>query len=526
VIPASYSGLLQQAQISLGNASVRTLYSHAKNYDFGAATVLDFSDLSTAGTYQVTWNGQRSAAFPISASAWKSILPTLTAYHASQRCGVKIPGVHAACHLDDSRRRDSGTSVDTTGGWHDAGDLRKWVDSTLMNLFGVLSIVRNLGANWGPGGLAPLLGEAKYGNAYFLKMQDADGLVWADVGGGVNGDNSDNRWTDNIRGNADDRWLNINKVSNIQAMFIAGQAMMSQVFSRIDATYSATCLNAGIKCWNAADCTSSNTTDLGWWTLAAVEMYRATGQSQYSDEVTRLANQLQSIQFTKFRHNQQLISGYFPMWPNNPEPLRDPVHSGIPAFALLQAAAALAPRPQAIAWSRAAQLYIDGYVTPMTKRSAYGIVPFGVYVGTPTADTYRSLAGNLTYRFFMPASNPWDPSMGLNAHLLSHSVLLAEASHIFGRSDYRDMAYAQLEWVFGNNPFAAALATGLGAQNPPAFSPFVGAISGGIMNGICGSKADTPQLATQDFTYWQTNEYWSPNVGYCEWAISILERTA
>ena len=109
--------------------------------------------------------------------------------------------------MDDARRRDNGERVDTVGGWHDAGDLRKWVDATLMDLFGLLSILRNLSTFPSSGALSKpaLLAEVKYGNAYFLKMQDADGLVWADVAGGINGDNSDNHWTDNVAGTADDR---------------------------------------------------------------------------------------------------------------------------------------------------------------------------------------------------------------------------------------------------------------------------------------------------------------------------------
>ena len=114
------------------------------------------------------------------------------------------PNVHPVCHLDDARRRN-GLHVDTTGGWHDAGDLRKWMSATMMNAFGLLA--------FGPpsrsrlGWLAPgsrLEEELRWGNRYFLKMQNPDGLVWADVAGGVNGDNSDNHWTDNAIGTADD----------------------------------------------------------------------------------------------------------------------------------------------------------------------------------------------------------------------------------------------------------------------------------------------------------------------------------
>jgi len=530
VIPSSGADIQQQVQITSGSSVVQTVLGNSTSYDFGAAAVLDFSALSTAGAYRAVWNGQQSPSFSINSNVWRNILSTLTKYQTAQRCGTAVSGVHAACHLDDSRRRDTGAILGAAGGWHDAGDLRKWVDSTLMDLFGILGIIRNLGQNWNAAGLAPLLTEAKWGNAFFLKMQDTDGLVWSDTAGGVNGDNSDNHWTDNVRGTSDDRFTNLSKLPNVQAMFITAQAMMNQVFASSDPAYAATCLNAAVLCWNGGSHSSANTTDLGWWTLAAIEMYKATGQSQYSDELIRLANQVKSLQFSGYTQNQSVVTGYFSMFSGGSQPLRDVIHPAMPAYALLKAAQALPSAPDAAAWKAAAQLYIDGYLVPMTSRSAYGIVPFGLYVsystGRPAGDTYRPLAGNLTYRFFLPASDPNNPSVGINSHLLSHALFLAEAAVYFGRSDYRDMAYAQLEWVFGNNPFGATLVTGLGAQNPPAFSPFVGPIAGGVMNGIAGSITDTPQLATLDSTYWETNEYWSPLNGYSQWAISVLELAA
>ena len=92
----------------------------------------------------------------------------------------------------------------------------------------------------------------RWGNRYFLKMQDTDGLVWADVAGGVNGDNSDNHWTDNRAGTADDRYLNPAKRGRNQAMFITVQAMAAQAFKASDATYAKQCLTAAQRCWTAS----------------------------------------------------------------------------------------------------------------------------------------------------------------------------------------------------------------------------------------------------------------------------------
>ncbi len=148
--------------------------------------------------------------------------------------------MHPVCHLDDARRRDTGEHIDTTGGWHDAGDLRKWVSATVLNGIALMELLRNLGDQWDAAGSGAkaLLEEARWGNIYFLKMQDKDGYVWNDVAGGVNGDNSDNHWTDNRTGTPDDRYINTGKSGGVQALFTLFEGMMANAFRASDGPYS------------------------------------------------------------------------------------------------------------------------------------------------------------------------------------------------------------------------------------------------------------------------------------------------
>ena len=59
---------------------------------------------------------------------------------------------------------------------------------------------------------------------------------------------------------------------------------------------------------------------------------------------------------------------------------------------------------------------------------------------------------------------------------------------------YVPLAYRQLEWIMGANPFASRMMTGEGMRNPFPHSRFVGLIPGGIMNGIAGNVNDEPVL--------------------------------
>ncbi len=181
--------------------------------DLGECVTGDFSDLERQALYQITAGEERSVPFFVRSDLWRRTLPKAVDYYRQQRCGVAVPGVHAACHLDDARRRDTGEYIDVTGGWHDAGDLRKWMFHTLINGFGLGNLARNLGETWdvNGSGLKPLLDELRWGNRYFLKMQDRDGLVFHSSAGGLNGGESDNHWTDNIIGNEDDRYIDTRK---------------------------------------------------------------------------------------------------------------------------------------------------------------------------------------------------------------------------------------------------------------------------------------------------------------------------
>ncbi len=520
----------QIRDIAGGAGAVRqTLPLKRQSSDVIDCLVGDFSAIQREGMYQISIAGELSTPFFIRPDVWRRTLPKAAGYYRYQRCGVEVPGVHAACHLDDARRRDNGQPVDVTGGWHDAGDLRKWMDATLLNAIGLLRLARNLGAQWDAGGsgLSPLLDEVRWGNRYFLKMQDSDGLVWADVAGGVNGDNSDNHWTDNRPGTEDDRYLNPAKSGRNQALFVTVQAMAAQAFQATDAAYAKQCLAAAQRCWSAAK-HEGNTGDLARWVIAALEMRAAAGaleNAPYTAEAIQLGARLLALQAADFEGGQKEIRGFWHSSDRDRNPYTDAVHSALPPLALLELARALPEHPSARRWRDAVRLHLDEYVTPLVAHSAYAIVPFGVFLGSPTAETYRPLAGDLTYRYFMPVRKQfwW---LGMTSHLECYALLLAEAAQAFGHAPYRDLAYRQLEWVMGANPFGACLMTGEGMRNPYPHSRFVGLIPGGIMNGIAGNRMDAPILDMQNGFDWRTTEYWSPHNAYYLWAVSTLARRA
>ncbi len=483
----------------------------------------DFSDLEREGFYQIAAGRERCAPFFVRPDAWRRTLPKAVSYHRAQRCGIAVPNIHPACHLDDARRRDTGEHIDVSGGWHDAGDLRKWMDATMMAGFGLLRLARHLGDRWdlAGSGIGVLLDEMRWGNRYFLKMQDKDGRVWADTAGGVNGDNSDNHWTDNQAGTADDRYINPAKPAMVQAMFIALQAMVAQAFAESDPGYAQSCLAAGTRCWEATE-HPKQTRDLSWRLLAAIELYRVRRDFHLAEEAAKLGDALAALQVSSFIASQKKVRGFWRTGDDRQTPFWDPVYSALPAIAMLELAMSLPSHPAVSRWRDAVRLYLDEYLVPMCARSAYGMLPLGLFHGAPTPETYRPLEGELTYRYFMPTrQRSW--WLGTTSHLESHAALLATAATVLRKTEYRDLAFRQLEWVMGNNPFGASLMTGEGWRNSYPYSRFAGPLTGGIVNGVAGNAQDVPILQMEYGTDWRTGEYWTPHNAFYLWALSQLE---
>src|SRR5262249_13884730 len=158
------------------------------------------------------------------------------------------------------------------------------------------------------------------------------------------------------------------KRPGLQAMFVAGQAMMCQTLRGKDDLYAERCLAAAERCWNASRQPLANTVDLAWRLLAALEMATVAGDA-YAEHAASLANRLTEQQFKASAFRQNRIVGFFRMWLDKEEPLRDTVHSAMPAYALLRAAKQLRRHPDGDRWSSAVRLYLDGYVIPMVDLS-------------------------------------------------------------------------------------------------------------------------------------------------------------
>ena len=168
---------------------------------------------------------------------------------------------------------DNGSHQDVTGGWHDASDLRKWVDATIYGMVG-LSKTYELQNKPDNNRKSKSLKSSCGGISIFLKMQEPQGYIMNYVGGDVKKHSDSNRWTNNeiekeggelmfvkpnagkstndmlIFGTNDDRVIRTDPVGMIgQYNFVTSEAIMARITKTGNPDYSQKCLLAAKKCY-------------------------------------------------------------------------------------------------------------------------------------------------------------------------------------------------------------------------------------------------------------------------------------
>jgi hypothetical protein len=490
--------------------------------DLGEYLVGDFSGMKKAGAFRIISGAARSRAFSVAGNIYESALGKCVSYFSRQRCGNSKTGYHAPCHLDDGRRLDNGHRQDVAGGWHDACDVRKWVNATLYGMSG-LSRVLDTGAL--PDQRPRILEELRWGNQYFQKMQEPAGYVM-DFCGGDDG----NHWTDNRPGTADDRAIHTDACElPSQFHFIAAQAALVRHARDEDAPYAHDCEQAARRClqW----CLSQPmefTQSLSSAILAMVEMHRTFGGEEFRDLAAQFLKKLLALQTSGADQISRGISGYFRAEPGNPQPLRAIMHGNLPLLALCESIEYLSEHPDAPRWRDSLQSQAD-YLIVMSERAAFGTIPFGLYLEQDPGGNRR--IGNCWYRWTMkprdehPNSDNW--WVGINAHLTSHGVGLIKASRLLKSPRLSQLAQSQFDWVLGVNPFDVSTMTDVGSNQPELFvtdefRPATPPIPGGVTNGLGGTTGDEITVSPGSYN---TCEYWTPMTAYTMWLMAELGKS-
>lgn len=153
----------------------------------------DFDDFTRPGRYRLRLSdGNLSAPFTIGDDIYEQLIPLVLRYFDVQRCGPQSSEYRGPCHEDDGvvvgGPRD-GKPMDASGGWHDAGDYLKFVETTsYVTALMLFSYNRNRAhydkalAHRDTDGLPPPLAYAKIGLDWLLKMHPSPEEFYYQVG--------------------------------------------------------------------------------------------------------------------------------------------------------------------------------------------------------------------------------------------------------------------------------------------------------------------------------------------------------
>lgn len=530
----------------------------------------DFSSVIRPGFYRVVARvdgtpvqevTDYSYPFLIHDEAYALLPEAFLEYLHAQRCGEAVAGYHGPCHLDDGIRSDNGQYIDTRGGWHDAGDCRKWMAYTPLPIRGLHRLMTEYydhqqhihNEDTKQEKVNAITDELVHGLEFILKMQDSEtGMIYEDVGGGKVIDdnkpwwfenfsgcaasNQDNRFTDNIKMSGDERTVRIQFNPMVQWTNIALLTEGASSIKKSTPDIAEKAINAAVKCAHfmnkkkpselslknsgIPDDIDNRTIVLAWKVSALINLAKID-QQLYGRYINTLENAVLELLDRQNNHPSAGRKSFFGFWYDSSEkkePYKAVVHAAQPAIGLLDFIEAFPEHTLSSAAKTAVANYFDNFILPISGLSPFAVIPYGLYSRDSSeqqnkngnTDVFLRYDDEFNFRFFMPADTRHNMNIGTNSHLASHMQSLSQAWKVFNNRKYLELALRQLEWICGANPFNTCLIYGFGFANPVPHSRFLGAIRGGIYNGYAGNTSDQPELDLTGKMDWSTTEFWSP----------------
>lgn len=132
----------------------------------------DFSDFSQEGQFFIRIGEQESFPFEIKSQVYKNLYYSALNYFNLSRCGQNF------CHIADAEIYGTNETKNVQGGWHDAGDYGRYIvptAKTVMDLLLAYDSSKEVFTDF------DILKEVRFALEWMLKMQREDGAVYHKV---------------------------------------------------------------------------------------------------------------------------------------------------------------------------------------------------------------------------------------------------------------------------------------------------------------------------------------------------------
>jgi len=473
--------------------TIRPLRSEANTWgSFEYYYICDFSRVTEHGSFYLIGDksGTRSAIFQISNSAYDHLQEELLGFMRQQRCGYN-PTLDMVCHQHDGRSfygpMPDSTYVDARGGWHDAGDMLKYLITGSYATAHMLLAYElypdrfedrcNALGQPGANGIPDLLDEAKWGLDWIHKLHpapdqlihqvadDRDHVGWkmpdqdrSDYGWGVNSYRSAYFASGEPQG-LKSYQSEATGVANLAGRSAAAMALAARLWKEedIDPMFADSCLKAAITLYKlgrlmegfqqgnsyGAPYRYGEVTwadDMEW---GAAELYKATGERSYLEDAfsyARMAGSVSWMPLDTAEHYQYypfINMGHYALYGSADESMKDSL----------------------------AAYYREGIESCMARA---GTNPYGI--GIP----------------FIWCSN------NLLTSLIAQVILY---EHMTGDMRYAGFLLQQRDWLFGRNPWGTSMFTGIpeGGEYPVDVHTSIYALAG---LEVAGGLVDGPVYGT------------------------------
>lgn len=430
----------------------------------------DFSAFSTPGTYQIQLAGEVSAPFVIADSPYTELHRGLLKAFYYFRCGCELDEEfagawsHQACHLAEGTVYDDpNRKLDSTGGWHDAGDYGQYTgpgakavaDLLLAYEFYPQAFQSPIPLPESDGRTPDVLHECRYELEWLFKMQDAN------TGGAYHKLTTKQFPGLNVMPEDDLADLYFLPVSATATGCFAGvMALAARVYRDYDSVFANRCLEAAKRAWqwlldhpHPTAPGFTNPSDIGtgeygdeqdlderYW--AAAELFRTTGEESYHTQFKELAAQ----SFPKYELGWADMGAY-----------------GSISYLFGDAQSA---DPAVYATLKEGLLAEADKLTAISSTDGYGI-----------------------------SLSPTDYIWGSNMVVMNRAMLLLIAYQLSGRAEYEAAALDHIHYLTGRNGLDLSYVTGYGdrpVMNPhhrPSVgdnvaAPVPGMVAGGPNRGL------------------------------------------
>jgi len=478
----------------------------------GEFQVMDFSEIREPGSYTIQAGSASSRPFRIDNDVWRETIWKAINFFYVERCGADIPGVHRICHRDLTVEHN-GKRIVINGGWHDAGDLCQGLHNTAETVYAMFALAEKLKARTGEDALyRRLIEEAKWGLDWIDKTSFGDGYrsTWVTMG----------LWTNGILGDYDDITARAQNSPSENFQAAAAEALGARVLRQSDpdlAAYNLRLARADFRFATQAPRERGAQIELAsLGVLAAVDLYRATGEQPYRDEALRMASAIVNSQQRSFLPGLEVpITGFFYTGPEK-ESLLHYNHIGheqAPVVALAKLCETFPEHPDWMKWYSGVVLHSQFFQQAMSQfTEPFRMLPNSIH----KADEYLKareedrenvrqqvlngfpVGGDYYVRAY--AVQPQGSFRGNYGTMLSQAKAISTAAHLRGDLDLAQLSEDQLHWVVGRNPFGQSTMYGEGYDYQPQYSAMSGEIVGSLPVGIMSRK-------NYDAPYWPAENY-------------------